>query len=91
MAVVGNAVRRVDNLGFQRRLLGSIRLAGPKPLALQDFVAEVQPREAPIAVFQQLDDPQSLLVVRKATFVGQEGVQGVLAGVSKGGMADVVQ
>lgn len=100
--VVGDFVDEVDELGFDGGLeAGEVfgegaggaggEIAGVFDDAFADLEGEVEAGVEGVAVFVDLDDAEGVEVVFKALAVaGEDGVEGVLTGVGKGGMTDVM-
>ena len=59
--------------------------------AFAGFKAQVQPVELRVALFQLVDHPQALQVVLEAAMLSHAILQGILPGVSKRGVAQVVR
>lgn len=96
VAGVGDLVRQIRHLGFQR--WGGIPLPGqgmdiPVGVLLNSLAhipGEVEPASHGVFFFDDLDDPQALGVVVKPPMAPHQPVQLLLPGVAAGRMAEIV-
>ena len=86
VATVGDFVGEIDGLGFERGLGFGAR-QGVKTLA--DFVGEVEAIKFGVFDLELFDDAEALVAPTKTTGVLHELVEGVLDGMSEGGMAEI--
>ena len=99
---IGDFVGQIDELGFKGRelveeVLGQLRVGGGGVIAgvLDDALpyakGEVEAAKGGVPLLEPRNDAQGVEVVVEAQAVGLEGVvEGLLAGVAKGRMANVV-
>ncbi len=100
--VVGDLVGMVDELGFERRplieqIFGQLGILGGRVVvrvlddAFANLEGEVQSGMRGITLLKVFDDAQCVKIVVEALAVlAHRQVQGALAGMSEGGMADVM-
>lgn len=98
VAVVGDFISEVGDLGFEagvgkvelaiwgRRVAGGVMFGE----AFTDFPSEVEAGEVGMFVFEKFDDAEALAVMFKAAGFVHELVEGLLAFVTEGGVAEVV-
>jgi len=86
VATVSDFVGEIDGLGFERGLGFGARKGVE---ALADFVGEVEAIKFGVFDLELFDDAEALVAPTKATSVLHELVEGVLDGMSEGGMAEI--
>jgi hypothetical protein len=101
VAVVGDLVGQVRDLGFDGRLSMfevdgfASRRGGERALVLAQsfthFPGKIQPEESGVFLFQLLDDAEALPVVIEAPVLAHEAVEGFFAGVAEGRVSEVVR
>ena len=103
VVVVGDLVRQIGDLRFERRLLLAEKtladhaelLGIGKRAVLENAFArlerEIQAVELRIALLQQIDHAQRLQIMFEAAVFAHAGVQRVLAGMAEGGMAEIMR
>ena len=97
MRVVGDLVGDVGDLGFHRGEFPGLEfllVEAVRGVVLRDALArlpgQVETLEGRIAPFEQVDDAQALPVVLEPSAVLHQAVEGILAAVAEGRMAQVV-
>ncbi len=96
---VGQLVGHVGDLGLQVAAQVGVEVAGVRDIvlrlvldhALAHLPGEVQPGEFRVALFQLGDDAQGLPVVVEAAVIPHQPGQSHLAGVTEGGMSQVMR
>ena len=98
MAVIGDFIGEVGDLSLKAGIgkvelaVGRRRVAGGVMFgeAFADFPSKIEAGEVRVFVFEELDDAEALTVVFEAAGLGHELVEGLLAFVAEGGVAEVV-
>src|SRR5438132_14133043 len=99
MAVIGNLVRDVGYLRFERRTFGLEALAPARVIisgvmlhqSLANFPGQVQPGKLRVLLLEFFNDPEALAVMLETAAVFHEAVQGHLPVVTKWRMAEVMR
>lgn len=95
VAVVGDLVGEVGDLAFERGPAGAGAVGESLRIvvfteAFEDFVGEIEAGVTGVFFGEGLDDTKRLDVVVEAAVFAHETVEGFLAGVAEGGVAEVV-
>jgi hypothetical protein len=95
VAVVSDLIRNVGDLGFEGGTgvggaVGSDELAVMFPESLQDLIGEVEPLLLGIALLEDFNYAEALLIVVKAPVILHKAVEGFLSSMAEGWVTEVV-